>query len=462
MTAMRKNSRTTRLYLGVDVGGTKILGALVEESGRVIGRQRGDTPSHSGRRSILSAIRKVMDGVLQAQKVRARDLTAIGLAIPGVVDPDQGKIIVTPNMNLTGTAIVSAMERRFGVPVALGNDVNLGTLGEHWLGSARRVESAFGIFVGTGIGGGLVRNGEVWRGFRESAAEIGHIVMEIKGPRCGCGNRGCLEALASRTAIERTIRQAVKAGEKTVLTKLLEGDLRVIRSGALRRALDQHDRLVLRVLRRAAEVLGYACLTVRHLVDPEVIVLGGGVVEACGDFIVPIVRTLVKADRLPGAREGGRVVRSALGDDAVMLGAVALARQHVGRSPFCKPFVVQPEYAAISRWRFGKVAVGDTTYDHDIYIRADGKVKDRKRCPRGRTGGPCHKVNLREIQKVSKGGPEVLFIGTGRSGRVVVAASALKSLRAETIEVHALPTPQAIKAYNGCRRRKAILLHVTC
>jgi glucokinase len=459
---MGKNARQPRLYLGVDVGGTKILGSLVEESGRIIARDRGATPRDAKAAQILSAIRKVMQGVLRKADVRPRDLTAIGLAIPGVVDPDKGRVVVTPNMNLSGVPIVAAMESRFGVPVALGNDVNLGTLGEHWLGSARGVESAFGIFVGTGIGGGLVRSGELWRGYRESAAEVGHIVMELDGPRCGCGNRGCLEALASRTAIERAVRDAVKAGGKTVVSELLHHDLGVIRSGVLRAALDRRDKLVVRVLRRAAEILGYACLTVRHLVDPEVIVLGGGVIEACGDFLVPIVQAIVAADRLGGAREGGRVVRSALGDDAVMLGAVALARQVVGRDPFSKRFAVTPRYAKILRWRFGNVTVGRTTYDHDIYIRVDGKVKDRKKCPRGKTGGVCHKVDLKELQKVCKGGPEVVFVGTGRSGRVVVARQGLAFLRSGAIELHALPTPQAIKAYNRCRRRKAILLHVTC
>ena len=459
---MAKNAGKSKLYLGVDVGGTKILAALVEESGRVLVRERAATPRRGTHREVLAAIRKAMEGVLRKEKVSPRDLTAIGIAIPGVVDPDKGRVVVTPNMNLSGIAMVPALQAKFGVPVALGNDVNLGTLGEHWLGAARRAESAFGIFVGTGIGGGLVRKGEVWRGYRESAAEIGHIIMEMNGPKCGCGNRGCLEALASRTAIERDIRKAVKAGEKTALTDLLDGDLRVIRSGALRRALDKRDRLVTRILRRAGEVLGYACLTVRHLADPEVIVLGGGVVEACGDFLVPIARAIVEADRLPGSRPGGRVVRSALGDDAVMLGAVALARQHVGRNPFSAHFVVPPKYAPIRGGRAGKMTVAGTSYDHDIYIRADGKVKDRAHRPCDKAGSACHKVGLKELEKVCKGGPEVLFVGTGRADRVAVVKEGLGFLQSEAIALEVLPTPRAIRAYNQSRQRRAILLHVTC
>jgi glucokinase len=459
---MARKSDKPQLYMGVDVGGTKILCALAEESGRVLARHREATPRGVKSHAVLGAIRKAMEEVLRKEKVRPSALTAIGIAIPGVVDPDKGRIVVTPNMSLSGLSIARKMTSWFGVPVAVGNDVNLGTLGEHWIGAARHAESAFGVFVGTGIGGGFVMGGRIWRGYRESAGEVGHIIMQIDGPRCGCGNRGCLEALASRTAIERDIRQAVKDGHKTVLTDLLEGDLSVIRSGMLRRALEKRDKVVTRVLRRAAEVLGYGCLTVRHMVDPEVIVLGGGVIEACGDLMVPIAQKVVQADRLPGARPGGQVVRSALGDDAVMLGAVALARQHVGRSPFQKKFAAAPEYPPIRQWRYGRVAVGGTVYDHDVYIRVDGKVKARKKCPPGTKGRVCHAVGLAELRKVCKGGPEALFVATGRGGRAAVTREGAEFLRSEAIELHALPTPRAIAAYNQSRRRKAILLHVTC
>ena len=231
-------------------------------------------------------------------------LTAIGVAVPGVVDPETARVVVTPNMNLTGVALGSYLEARFKVPVVLGNDCNLGALGEAWLGSSRQASSAIAILVGTGIGSGIVRKGKLWRGARESAGEIGHIVMQIGGPKCGCGNQGCLEALASRTAIERDLRQAVAAGRKTALSSLLQGDLSLIRSSTLRKALESEDELVTEVMRRASEVLGYACLTVRHLLDPEVIVLGGGVVEACSQFMLPIVEHIVGCDQLPGA--GGR------------------------------------------------------------------------------------------------------------------------------------------------------------
>jgi len=330
---LRKKSQE-KLYLGVDVGGTKILAALVRPCGTIVARERCDTPSKAAPRESLKAILAAMKGALAAGGADQGDLAAIGLAIPGVVDPDRGRVVVTPNMNLTGMAIRAAIRRSYGVPVAVGNDVNLGTLGEKWLGAARGAASVVGIFVGTGIGGGVIVDGRLVRGAREAAGEIGHIVMLPGGPRCGCGNRGCLEALASRSAIERELRKAIAAGRRTVLRKLVPKGTGTIRSKALRRALNAKDRLVCDVMRRAAEFLGYACLTVRHVVDPDVIVLGGGVMEACGDFILPIVQRIVASDALPGARRGGEIVQSKLGDDAVALGAVAIARQLIGQSPF--------------------------------------------------------------------------------------------------------------------------------
>ncbi len=329
-----KEQESEWIYLGVDVGGTKVQASVVRESGDILARQRHKTPRNDSPESELAAIESVIEDVLSDAKKRISDIQALGIAIPGVVVPKEGRIVVTPNMNLSGIGIGEHLRQRFGVPVAVGNDCNLGALGECWLGAARNATSAFAILVGTGIGGGFVRRGKLWRGARKAASEIGHIVMEIGGPTCACGNRGCLEALASRTAIERDIRQAVSAGQSSVVTELTGGNLDAIRSRILRKSLKRGDGLVTQVMRRAAEVLGHACLTVRHLIDPEIIVLGGGVVEACGRFVLPIVQEIVDADRLPGARPGGGVVASALGDDAVVLGAVALARSSAGRSPF--------------------------------------------------------------------------------------------------------------------------------
>lgn len=456
-------SKKVRLYLAVDIGGTKIQACLAEESGSIRARHKCPTPREGGPEPVLATLEGAIQKVLDDEGLESRDVTAMGIAVPGVVDPEEGLVVVTPNMSLTGVSIGPHIESKFGVPVAVGNDCNLGTLGEAWLGSARGARSVVGILVGTGIGSGIVYGkGKMWRGERESAAEIGHMVMQIGGPRCGCGNDGCFEALASRSAIERDLRAAVEAGRTTVLTEILDGDLSVVRSGALRQALEQNDALVTEVLGHAAEVLGHACLTIRHLIDPEVIVLGGGVVEACSAFILPIVERIVGADKLPGARPGGRVLLSALGDDAVVLGAVALARQHVGRSAFKKKYDVSPDYPKIHSATFGQVTVGKKTHGHDIYIRADGKVKKRKKKVAKEHYGTSHTIGPEELDAVCKGGPQILFVGTGHSGQVQLSGEAERYLSQRAIEVRAMPTPEVAEAYNHSTRRRAALIHVTC
>jgi glucokinase len=460
--AKQETKHPQRLYLGVDIGGTKVQASLVRESGAMVEREKRPTPRSGGPEQVLAVVEKAMEDSLKKAKVGPADITAAGVAVPGVVDPDTGRVIVTPNMSLTGVAIGAHLEGRFKVPVAIGNDGNLGTLGETWLGSARRAGSAVGIWVGTGIGAGFVRKGKVWRGSRESAGEIGHIVMQIGGPKCGCGNRGCLEALASRSAIERDIRQAMAEGRPSILAELTGGDLGVIRSGAIRKALEAEDALVTEVVRHASEVLGHACLTVRHLLDPQIIVLGGGVIEACSEFVMPIVENIVGSDRLRGARAGGRVLLSALGDDAVVLGAVALARTLIGRSPFKKEFAVQPTYPQIVRYSFGEITVDQETYSRDVYITVTGKVKKRDKALAKEQDGTPHTVGPKELEKVCAGGPEVLFIGAGKDASLQLTEDAQRYLSQRAIRCEVLPTGKLIEVYNKSKERKAALIHVTC
>jgi glucokinase len=461
---MKKKRQTgaKRLYLGLDIGGTKVQASLVRESGEIIGRERSPTPRQGGPEHVVAAIEKCMDNMVRKAGLNSGDLTAVGIAVPGVVDPDRGMVIVTPNMPLTGVALSSLLAARFKVPIAIGNDGNYGALGETWLGSARNTHSALYICVGTGIGSGLVQRGKLWRGDRESAGEIGHLMMQLDGPLCGCGGRGCLESLASRTAIERDIRQAVAAGRPSVLTELAGGDLSVIRSGMIRKALDVEDELVTGVMRRAAEVLGFACVNVRHLIDPEAIVLGGGVIEACSDFIMPIIENIIGLDPLPGARDGGRVLLSALGDDAVVLGAVAAARKLVGRSPFKRRFLVKPSYPEITRVGFGEITVGKKTFGRDVYITVGGEVFKREENLAKEQYGTAHVVGPKELKKVCKGGPEVVFIGSGKSGKLELTDDARQFLAQRSIHCEILPSPRAAENYNRSKLRKAALMHVTC
>jgi glucokinase len=213
-----------------------------------------------------------------------------------------------------------------------GNDVNLGLLGEQWLGAARGVKNIIGLFPGTGIGGAIVSQGTLFLGREGAAAELGHMIMDLNGPPCSCGNRGCLEALASRWAIERDIRRAVKRGEKTILTEYTE-KLSPIKSKMLRKALGRKDPLVTHIIREAALTLGKACINLKHIFNPEMIVLGGGVIEACGDYMLPVIQKVSQNDPFFKSLKPCKIVESSLEDDAVMLGAVALVKNSVLKVP---------------------------------------------------------------------------------------------------------------------------------
>jgi len=315
------------LYVGVDVGGTKISAALVRSDGKILAREKTSTPKGAGPKRILRVIEGIVRDAVSEGGRKLKDLRGIGVGAPGIVEPEGGRILAAPNIDLEGVPVAAKLRKRLGVGVILGNDVNLGTLGEQWLGAGKGAENVVAIFPGTGVGGGAIVAGKLMLGAHGAAAELGHIVVDPMGPACGCGNRGCLEALASRGAIEREIRRAIRSGEKSIVTELAAGRLDVIKSKVIAKALKRKDPLVTRVVRRASEALGSACVTLRHAFDPELFVFGGGLIEACGDFILPVVRKSLEGDPLFRKVPACRAVPSRLGDDAVILGAVALAKE---------------------------------------------------------------------------------------------------------------------------------------
>lgn len=326
---MKKNKAVKgKIYAGIDVGGTKIFTGLLSESGQIIDTKKASTPHTRNPRHTVREIADLVKELLSENSYSQKDLRGIGIAIPGLVDSARGNILTTPNMNLSGVPIVKKLEEKFNTRVAVGNDADLGTLGERWLGAARKMQNVIGLFAGTGLGGGIIIDGKLFSGSHGAAAEIGHMTIERNGPKCSCGNRGCLEAFVGRWAIERDIRNSIKKGTKTIITKLLKKKkTRVIKSKILSKAFNKKDPLVRSVLTDAAKTLGVACITLRHIFDPEVIVLGGGLVEACGSFFIPIVQKTAYADPFYSKLPSCKIVEAELGDNAIIIGAVALIRQ---------------------------------------------------------------------------------------------------------------------------------------
>lgn len=441
-----------KLYVGIDVGGTKISAGLVNREGKVLARLKSKTPKGSTPKQVLAAIFDIVENLLDDNSVSIRSVAGIGLGVPGLLDKKREHILASPNMTTAGLALVPLLKKKFKVKVAADNDVNVGVLGECWLGAAKGLKDVVGIFPGTGVGGGVIANGSLYIGSHGAAAEVGHMMVDPNGPVCTCGNKGCLEAVAGRWAIERDLRLAVKKGRKTVITKLSKDGLKTVKSGVIAQALKKKDKLTCEIMTKAALSLGAAAVSMRHFMDPEMIILGGGLIEACGFFVMPIVKKTFEGDRY-FPKKGCRIVHSALGDDSIILGAVALVREDDPSSPgYPKIFQAEP----------GLVTIDDRSYSKDLYVRADTKVREFTGLLSKATDGTKHKVTAKELKKICKKKPDILIIGAGRSGCLKMSPAAEAFLQREHVSYRVLPAPQAVKLYNSTKKRKAILLHLSC
>ena len=314
-------------YIGLDIGGTKIAGALVSGTGKILTRTKTSTPKKVKAKDIYTCITDAIDELIHAGGVLRSLIKGIGVGVPGIVDTRNNHILAAPNIALTGFPLSVSLKRKYRMRIAMANDVNAGLLGEAWLGAAKGLSHVVGIFPGTGVGGAVIIDGKLLLGAQGAATELGHVIVSIDGPLCHCGNRGCLEALTSRWAIERDIRLAVKAGRNTIVTKLNDGKLDMIKSRILKEALSKNDAVVKSVMTKAARVLGKSAVSLNHTFNPQAIIFGGGVIKACGHFILPIVAKEINADPFFKKFNTCKILPSRLGDDAVLLGAARLAQQ---------------------------------------------------------------------------------------------------------------------------------------
>ncbi len=332
----------------IDLGGTKILAAIVSPAGVVVGQAK----KKSGGRShdAAAVIDRIADCVREAAAsagIQTDLLRAVGIGAPGPVVAETGVVTVAVNLGWRDVPLKAELERRLGVPVVVDNDVRVAVLAEYLAGAGRGTRHLIGIWPGTGIGGGVVVNGEIVTGANNAAGEIGHVTIKAGGPLCACGGRGHLEALASRTAIVRDVGERIAKGQKTLLTKIVDGDVSRATSGDLAEALRQGDKIVTRAIARSAKYLSIGIASVANLLNPEMVVLGGGLVQALGEPFVRQVAAKVEGRPMLAATGPLRIVQSSLGDEAGIVGAALVARRALaaGRSvvipaPESRPTVV--------------------------------------------------------------------------------------------------------------------------
>jgi glucokinase len=314
-------------YLGaVDLGGSKILSVIAQGDGRRLGEDRRLTDAEAGPDAVLERIVGSLQEALAKAGLGQGDLAAVGICSPGPCDTDAGVISSAPNLpGWRDVPICRYLEERLGVPARLENDANAAALGEHVYGAGRGCRHLIYMTVSTGIGGGLILDGRLYRGATGVAGELGHMTIEPDGPLCGCGNRGCLEALASGTGIAARGEELVAQGGSALLARLAQeqGDLT---AETVSRAAGQGDIACQGIIRRAGYYLGIGFASYVNIFNPEVIIIGGGLAKV-GELLLGPARVEMAARAMREALKAVQLRPAELGDYAGVMGMVALLRE---------------------------------------------------------------------------------------------------------------------------------------
>lgn len=314
-------------WVGFDLGGTKMMAAALDTDGNVKGRKRRKTKGNEGAKSGMERIVETIRDALDDAKLTPEAIRGIGIGCPGPIDLERGVIADAANLGWKNVRVTEILQKEFGCPVVLLNDVDSGVFGEYRFGAAKNARCVVGVFPGTGIGGGCVYEGHILRGKTMSCFEIGHTQVTHGGMLCGCGRFGCLETEASRLAISSAAARAAYRGEAPYLLAHTGTDLADIRSSALADSVKAGDTAVEQIIKRAAGLIGQSIGDVVNLIAPDIIVLGGGLVEAMPELIVATVEEAARNRAVPPLAKSFKVVAAKLGDDAVARGAAAWAEK---------------------------------------------------------------------------------------------------------------------------------------
>lgn len=312
----------TRYWIGVDLGGTKVLAGIFDDEFQLLQRAKVPTEAARGPDAVFGQLRLAVAQVMDKASARPEQVGALGLGIPAQVDTVARRVRFAPNLNWKDLDLGPRLPREWTWPCAIENDVRLGTYGEFKHGAARGARHVLGIFVGTGVGGGLILNGELYTGFHLSAGEIGHIVMHWR-------KGTTLEQLAGRAAMMQRTATLLEDAPKNVRKTWKGIDLATVRSSQLADAYRDDDPIVAQLVDDAARALGAAVGSMLNLLSPEVIVIGGGVAGALGEPFLERIWEISQRYTLPRVSEGVRYVPAALQDDSGIYGAAAYARDQL-------------------------------------------------------------------------------------------------------------------------------------
>ncbi|MFW5873472.1 MAG: ROK family protein [Bacillota bacterium] len=311
-------------YVGVDLGGTKILTAIADQKGNILADFKIGTEVEKGEVHIINNIEKSIRTVVKKAELSLKEIKRIGVGSPGPLSIKKGIVYETSNLPFENFPIVDMLESRINIPVVLENDANAAALGEKLFGAGIDSEVMVYITISTGIGGGLIFNEKVFHGSNDGAGEVGHMIIEPAGPKCGFGqHRGCLEAMASGTAITRNVKAELKNNPDKYLKKY-KGKIKDINGADIAKAAQAGDKLAQKVYQEAGKYLGIGVANLINLFNPDTIVFGGGVMKAKELFWIEMLKS-VENNALSASANDCEFLEAALGDNTGVIGAIAVA-----------------------------------------------------------------------------------------------------------------------------------------
>ncbi len=315
-------------YIGVDLGGSWTKIGISGREGDILARRSIPTRGEEGPDRVVREIARAVDELVGGAGLSRSSLRGVGIGSPGPLDTGRGVIVETPNLKWRDVPIRDMVASVLGLRTVLDNDGNTAAFGEWWKGAAIGADSLVCLTLGTGIGGGIVMGGEIWHGVSDVAGEVGHMTIVVDGRLCNCGNRGCFEAYASATGICSRAMEEIENGRPSSLVDAVRGDLGAITSEVVCRQAAEGDPLCREIMAETARYLAVGVANMMNILNPEVVVIGGGVARAGELLFGPLVATVGK-HAFPMAVGRTRIVPSALGNDAGMIGAVGLIRREV-------------------------------------------------------------------------------------------------------------------------------------
>ena len=325
---MAKSKNDGGYWIGFDLGGTKMFATVFDDKFNALGRKRKKTKGYEGQKAGVARIISTIEEALEEAEVSPKQLNGIGVGCPGPLDLDRGVILEAPNLGWKKVKLREELEDAFGAHTIIGNDVDIGLYGEYRFGAAKKARCVVGLFPGTGIGGGCIYEGQILRGASSSCMEIGHNPVQPAGPYSGISRKGSLEAVASRLAIASAAAAAAYRGDAPHLLSIAGTDIQNIRSGVIAESIEHGDTAVEDIVKQAGGWMGTALVSAVHLLAPEVILLGGGLIEAMPELLPKEIKRSLNTQLMPSFQDTYELRTAKLGDDAGVTGAAAWAQKN--------------------------------------------------------------------------------------------------------------------------------------